>query len=71
MNYVCPQLIVKEEIREDVIPLTMVCSCRVLPLFDDPMEGILGDLKKTPLSVSSSRNKEGDYLISRWVVSKT
>ena len=26
----------------------MVCSCLVLPLFEDPMEGILGDLENPP-----------------------
>ena len=47
-DHVSPQPIVKEEVREDVIPPTMVCSCCILSLFDDPMEGILGDLKEPP-----------------------
>ena len=46
-----PQLIVKEEIWEDIIPPSMVCSCLILPLLADPMEGVLGDLKRQSLSV--------------------
>ena len=40
-----PQLIVKVQVREDVIPPAMVCSHLVLPLLTDPMEGSLGDLQ--------------------------
>ena len=40
-----PQAIVEEEIREDIIPPTMVCSRLIFPIFDDPMEGVLGDLE--------------------------
>ena len=40
-----PQLIIKEKVQEDVIPPTMVCSCLVLPLLADPVEGVLGDLQ--------------------------
>ena len=67
MNHVCPQLIIKEKVQEDDIPPVMVCSHCILSFFDNSVEGILGDLE-TPLSVSSIRNKEGDYLISHWVV---
>ena len=63
-----PQSIVEEEVQEDVIPPSMVCSRLVLPLLEDPVEGILGNLE-TPLSVSSIRNKEEDYLVHRWVMS--
>ena len=70
-NHVCPQPIIEEKVREDVIPPVMVCSRRILPFFDDSVKGILGDLKRIPLSVSSSRNEEGDYLVSRWVVTIT
>ena len=63
-----PQPIVKEEVWEDVIPPPMVCSRFVLPLFVDPVEGILGDLEIL-LSISPSRNEEGNYLICRQVMS--
>ena len=63
-----PQLIVKEEVREDIIPPLMVCSHLVLPFLTDPMEGILGDLEIL-LGISSSRNKEGNYLVHRRVMS--
>ena len=43
-DHMGPQPIIEEKVWEDVIPPAMVCSCRILPLFDDPMEGILGDL---------------------------
>ena len=64
-----PKVIVKVQIQEDIIPPTMVCSRLVLSLLTDPVEGILGDLKSSPLSVSSIRNKEENYLVSRQVVS--
>ena len=44
-DHMGPQPIVKEQVREDVIPPTMVCSRLVLPLLANPVEGILGDLK--------------------------
>ena len=65
-----PKPIIEEEVWEDIIPPAMVCSLHILPFFDDPMEGILGNLE-IPLSVSSSRNKEEAYLMSRWVMSPT
>ena len=40
-----PQLIVKVQVQEDLIPPVMVCSHLVLPLFDNPMKGILGNLE--------------------------
>ena len=63
-----PQLIIEEEVWEDVIPPPMVCSRLILPLLVNPMEGILGDLEIL-LSVSSSRNEEGNYLVRCWVMS--
>ena len=43
-DHMGPQLIVKEQVQEDIIPPAMVCSRLVLPLLADPVEGILGDL---------------------------
>ena len=40
-----PQLIIKVQVWEDVIPPLMVCSHLVLPLLANPMEGSLGDLQ--------------------------
>ena len=40
-----PQPIVKEQVWENIIPPTMVCSCFILPLPANPVEGILGDLQ--------------------------
>ena len=40
-----PQPIVKVQVREDVIPPTMVCSRLIFPLFVNPVEGSLGDLE--------------------------
>ena len=68
MDHVGPQPIVEEEVWEDVIPPPMVCSHFVLPLFADPVEGILGDLEIL-LSIFSSRNEEGNYLVCRQVMS--
>ena len=50
-----PQLIIKEEVRKDVIPPAMVCSRLVLPLLADPMEGILGDLQNSPQRFSKQK----------------
>ena len=49
LDHMRPQVVIKEKVREDVIPPAMVCSCRVLPLLDDPMKGVLGNLR-TPQS---------------------
>ena len=43
-DHVGPQPIIKEQVQEDVIPPTMVCSRLILPLLVDPMKGVLGDL---------------------------
>ena len=45
MDHMGPQLIVKEEIQEDVIPPAMVHSRLVLPLLANPVEGGLGNLR--------------------------
>ena len=63
-----PQTIIKEQVREDIVPPAMVCRRRILSLFDNPMEGILGNLKGPPQCFYKTRNEEGAYLIGRWVV---
>ena len=40
-----PQPIVKEQVREDVIPPAMMGGCLILPILANPMEGVLGDLQ--------------------------
>ena len=47
-DHVGPQPVVKGKVWEDIIPPTMVCSCFVLPLLTNPMEGILGNLENSP-----------------------
>ena len=47
-DHMGPQLIIEEEVWEDVIPPSMVCSHLVLPLLTDPMEGVLGNLENSP-----------------------
>ena len=64
-----PQAIVKEEVWEGVIPPVMMGSRLILSLLVDPVEGILGDLKSSPLSISSIRNEEENYLVNHWVMS--
>ena len=54
--------------NKDVIPPKMVCSHLVLPRLMNPREGILGDLEFL-FSVSTSRNKERNYLERRWIMS--
>ena len=44
-DHMGPQLIIKIQVREDVVPPPMVCSRLILPLFADPMESVLGDLQ--------------------------
>ena len=46
----------------------MVCSCLVLSILADPMEGILGNLQLL-FSVSTSRNKGRGYLKRCWIMS--
>ena len=43
-DHMSPQLIIKEQVRKDVVPPPMVCSRLVLPFLADPMKGVLGDL---------------------------
>ena len=44
-DHMGPQPIIKVKVWEDVIPPAMVCSCFVLPILTNPMEGILGNLE--------------------------
>ena len=55
-DHMGPQPIVKIQVWEDVIPPTMVCSCRILPCLENSMEGILGDLQLL-VSVSIKRKR--------------
>ena len=70
LDHVRPQAVVKEEIRENVIPPAMVCSHLVLPLFDNPMKGILGNLED-PSVFLQTRNEKGAYLESCQIMSPT
>ena len=45
-DHMGPQLVIEEQVWEDVVPPLMVCGCLILPLFVDPMKGVLGDLQK-------------------------
>ena len=44
-DHMGPQPIVKERVREDVIPPVIVCSRLILPVLANPVEGVLGDLQ--------------------------
>ena len=48
LDHMGPQPIVKEQVREDVIPPAMVHHRLILPLLADAMEGVLGDLPNSP-----------------------
>ena len=68
LDHVGPQSIIKEEVREDVIPPTVVCRRCILPILDNSMEGILGNLED-PSVFLQTRNEEGAYLIGHRVMS--
>ena len=51
-----PQLIVKEQVQEDVIPPAMVCGRLVLPFLADPVEGGSGNLQLL-FSVSTKKKQ--------------
>ena len=70
MDHVGPELIVKEEVRVDIPPPLIVGSRLIFPSLPNPMEGILGNLQFS-ISVSTSRNKEGNYLEHQRVVTIT
>ena len=43
-DHMGPQLIVKVQVQEDIVPPAMVSNRLILPLLANPMEGVLGDL---------------------------
>ena len=45
-DHVCPEMIIKEEVREDIPPPLVVNNCLIvwLILLDNSVESILGDL---------------------------
>ena len=48
----------------------MVCSCLILPVLANPVEGILGDLSKNPLQrFYKPETKKRGYLECRWIMS--
>ena len=63
-DHMSPQPIIKEEIWEDVIPPSMVCSLRILPVFDNPVEGVLGNLENPPQCFI--KQKRRGRLSCRW-----
>ena len=56
-DHVGPQLIIKEQVRKDIIPPAMVSSRLVLPLLVDPMKGILGNLQNSPQCFSKQKQR--------------
>ena len=50
------------------MPPPLVSSFYILPLLQNPVEGVLGDLQIL-LRVSTSRNKEGNYLYRHRIMS--
>ena len=68
LDHMGPEAIVEEEVRIHISPPSFVCSLDVLSGFLDTMESVLGDLQFS-ISVSQSRNKEGNYLEHRRVMS--
>ena len=67
-DHIGPEPIVKEEVWIDVPPPLIMGSLCILSSFHDFMIGILGDLQFS-ISISTSRNKEGNYLERRRVMS--
>ena len=68
-DHMGPQPIVKEQVREDVIPPAMVCRRLILPILTDPVEGGLGNLSNFSSAFLSRRNKERGYLECCWIMS--
>ena len=68
-DHVGPQLIVKEQVQEDVIPPAMVCCRLILPVLADPVEGSLGDLSNFSSAFPSKGNEERGYLERHWIMS--
>ena len=57
MDHMGPEPIIEEQVREDIVPPPMVCSCLVLPLLADAVEGILGDLYNSPQRFSKQKQR--------------
>ena len=53
-----PQSIIKVQVREDVVPPTMVGSRLVLPCLTNPMEGVLGDLETSRQCFYKQKRRE-------------
>ena len=60
-DHIGPEVIIEEEVWVYVPPPSVVGSLDILPGLLDTMIGGLGDLQFS-VSVSTSRNKEGNYL---------
>ena len=58
LDHMGPQPIVKEQVREDVIPPAMVHHRLILPLLADAMEGVLGDLPNSPQRFYKQKQRE-------------
>ena len=71
-DHIGPELIVGEEVWVYVPPPLIVDNSLIIRFsgFPNPMEGVLGDLQFS-VSVSISRNKEGNYLKHQRVMTKT
>ena len=67
-DHIGPEPIVKEEVWIDIPPPLIMGSLCILSSFHDSMIGILGDLQFS-VSISTSRNKEGNYLERQRVMS--
>ena len=70
LDHIGPKLIIKEEVRVDVLPPLVVGSLNVLPGFMNAMECVLGNLQFF-ISISTSGKKEGNYLECQRVVTIT
>ena len=52
-----PELIIKEQIRKDIVPPPMMCSRFILSLLVNPVKGILGDLLNSPQRFSKQKQR--------------
>ena len=52
-----PESIVEEQVREDIVPPSMVCRRLILSLLADPVEGILGNLSNSPQCFSKQKRR--------------
>ena len=68
LDHIGPKSVIKVEVGIDVPPPPIVGSHSILPGFLNTIEGILGDLQFS-VSISTSKNKEGNYLVNQRVMS--